>query len=101
MRKERKVPSIVKPLIDEETALAFASTSPASASKGAADKSGGAISKRSAAGNKSDDAIGKNMVRISIAVKKSLYDRIAKEAARKNRTVDEHLKRHLAKHYGK
>jgi hypothetical protein len=101
MRKERKVPSIVKPLVDEETALAFASTGSPSALEGSMDKPAGALPKRSAAAHQSDDTIAKNMVQISIVIKKSLYERIAKDAARKNRTVDEHLKRHLAKHYAK
>ena len=101
MRKERKVPSIVKPLVDEETALAFASTGSASALDGPIDKRSAALPKRSAAAIQSDSAIRKNMVQISIAIKKSLYERIAKDAARKNRAVDEHLKRHLAKHYAK
>ena len=101
MSKERKVPSIVKPLINEEAALAFASNGSALASEDAIGRSAGALQKRSATGNQPDDTIAKNMVQISITIKKSLYERIAKDAARKNRAVDEHLKRHLAKHYAK
>ena len=41
------------------------------------------------------------MRQISITLKKDLYERIAKDAARKDRTVEEHLKKHLIKHYGK
>jgi hypothetical protein len=41
------------------------------------------------------------MRQISITLKKDLYERIAKEAARKDRTVEDHLRRHLTKHYGK
>ena len=91
----------MKPLVDEETALAFASTGSASVLEGSMDKPAGALPKRPAAGRQSDDTIAKNMVQISIVIKKSLYERIAKDAARKKRAVDEHLKRHLAKHYAK
>jgi len=41
------------------------------------------------------------MRQISLVISKSLYDRIAKEAARKNRTVEEHLKKHLTKRFQK
>ena len=45
--------------------------------------------------------IPKDMRQISLTIKKDLYDRIAKEAARKDRTVEEHLKKHLTKRYDK
>ena len=45
--------------------------------------------------------IPKDMRQISLTIKKDLYDRIAKEAAHKNRTVEEHLKKHLTKRYDK
>jgi hypothetical protein len=41
------------------------------------------------------------MRQVSLALKRDLYERIAKEAARKDRTVEEHLQKHLAKRYGK
>ena len=101
MRRERKIPSILKPTIDEEIALEFASTGSIPASGSAIDKSADAPLKQNAPTKKSDNDVGKDMMRISIIIKKSLYERIAKDAARKARTVDEHLKKHLAKHYGK
>ena len=41
------------------------------------------------------------MRQISLTVSKDLYDRIAKEAANKNRTIEEHLQKHLHKRYQK
>lgn len=101
MRKERKSPSILKPMIDEETALEFASTESAPESGPVISKSADSPPTQTVSKDLSYDDIGKDMRRISIIIKKSLYERIAKDAARKDRTVDEHLKRHLAKHYGK
>ena len=45
--------------------------------------------------------IEKGMRQISLTVSKDLYDRIAKEAANKNRTIEEHLQKHLHKRYQK
>jgi hypothetical protein len=101
MRKERRVPSILKPVIDEKTALEFAATVSTLTAANKTDQSAGAPARKSVPHKQSDSAVGKNMVQLSIVIKKSLYERIAKDAARKNRTVDEHLKRHLAKRYGK
>jgi hypothetical protein len=91
----------MKPLIDEEAALAFALNGSAPEAKRTKDGSGPRRSKTSTQPVRPDEGIGKNMVRISLAIKKSLYERIAKDAARKDRTVDEHLRKHLSKHYGK
>ena len=88
-------------MIDEETALDFASGGSIPASTSAIHK----WADDSAEGTTSEmriiEDIGNDRKQISITIKKSLYERIAKDAARKNRTIDEHLKRHLAKHYGK
>jgi hypothetical protein len=101
MRKERTVPSISKPMIDEKKALEFASIgsspTPASGTKQSANKP----SLQAALKEHSYEDIGKGMRQISIIIKKSLYERIAKDAARKDRTIEEHLKRHLSKYYGK
>ena len=101
MSKERKSPTILKPMIDEETAIRFASAGSAPASKPAMDKSPDAPPKQTASKKPSYDDIGKDMRQISITLKKDLYERIAKDAARKDRTVEEHLKKHLTKHYSK
>jgi hypothetical protein len=101
MKKVRQVPSILKPLIDEKAAIAFAETGASSASENAMDKRTVPPARRPASNRQSHDDAGKNMVRLSIVIKKSLYEIIAKDAARKDRTIDDHLKKHLAKHYGK
>jgi hypothetical protein len=101
MKKERKSSTILKPEIDEEAALRFASAVSKLTSGHAADlfpsvKAGPKKVKK----NSSND-IEKGMRQISLTIKNGLYDKIAKEAARKNRTVEEHLKRHLTKRYDK
>ena len=101
MSKERKSPTILKPMIDEETALRFASAGFAPASGPAKDKSPKTPPKQTASKKRSYDDIGKDMRQILITLKKDLYERIAKDAARKDRTVEEHLKKHLTKHYSK
>lgn len=101
MRKERKGPQVLKPMIDEETALRFASAEPVPASETATDKSLDAPIRKTVLKQRSHDDIGKDMRQISITLKKDLYERIAKAAARKERTVAEHLQRHLIKHFGK
>ena len=101
MSKERKSPTILKPMIDEEAALRFASTGSAPASGPAMDKSSAAPPRQPASKKPYSEDIGKDMRQISITLKKDLYERIAKDAARKDRTVEEHLKKHLTKHYDK
>lgn len=101
MSKERKSPTILKPMIDEETAIRFASAGSAPAPGPAMDKSPDTPPKQTASKKRSYDDIGKDMRQILITLKKDLYDRIAKDAARKDRTVEEHLKKHLTKHYSK
>jgi hypothetical protein len=94
MTRMRKSPTILKPMIDDTVALQFASAgspSPAVPMK----PSSPAPAKKAA------PASGKNVRQVSFTLKKELYERIAKEAARKNRTVEEHLVRHLTKRYGK
>jgi hypothetical protein len=101
MTKPRKSPTILKPLIDEEKALRFAAAGSGQAPEPSTDGSPKSVSKRPAANQRSGDFIEKDMRRIALTVSKNLYDRIVKEAARKNRTVEEHLQRHLAKRYDK
>ena len=101
MSKERTIPTILKPTFDEEAALQFASTESAPGPVPATDKSINVLLKQIAPKKRASDAVGKDMKQISIVIKKNLYDRIAKEAARKDRTIEEHLQKHLAKRYGK
>ena len=102
MVKKRTSPTILKPVIDEETALRFASADAGLASEPSADKLPKPASKQPATQSRSyDDGLEKNLRQISITVSKRLYDRIAKEAARKNRTVEEHLQKHITKRYEK
>jgi hypothetical protein len=101
MKKQRTSPTIQKPVIDETMALQFASEAPAIPPEPSVDKPAAAASKRPAAKRVPGNAVEKNTRQISFAVSKTLYDKIAKEATRKNRTVEEHLKKHLAKRYEK
>jgi hypothetical protein len=101
MTKQRKSPTILKPVIDEEIALRFAAAGSRPALGPSTDGLPKSASKLPAAKKGSSDEIEKDMRQISIAISKGLYDRIAKEAARKNRTVEEHLKKHLTKRYDK
>jgi hypothetical protein len=101
MSKERKIPTILKPIFNEEAALRFASTETAPVSGSETVKSTGAVPRKTAPKKRDYEAISKDMKQISLAIKKSLYDRIAKDAARKDRTVEEHIQKHLAKRYGK
>ena len=94
MKKQRKSPTILKPVIDEETALRFASADSAIVSEASAGDS-------AAAKGAPGDGVEKDACRISLTISRSLYNRIAKEAARKNRTVEDHLKKHLTKRYEK
>jgi ribbon-helix-helix CopG family protein len=99
MSKKRRSPPISKPMVDEETALKFALAAFVPVSTPAVkshDKPPEPASKKG-----SYDDIGKDMRRISITLKRNLYERIAKDAARKGRTVGEHLERHLTKYYSK
>jgi hypothetical protein len=101
MRKERKSPQILKPMIDEETALRFASAECVADSETAKDPSLEAHPRKAALKQRSRDDNREGMRQISITLKRGLYERIAKDAARKERTVAEHLQRHLVKHFGK
>jgi hypothetical protein len=102
MKKQRKGPTIVKPVIDEEAAVRFASAGSGQAPEPSTARLPKAASKQPAAAKKvPHDDIEKNMRLISLTIDKDLYDRIAKEAAHKNRTVEEHLRKHLIKRYEK
>ena len=91
----------MKPMIDEETALRFASAEPVPESETKTDKSPEVPPRKAALKQQSHGDVGKGMKQVSITLKKGLYERIAKAAARKERTVEEHLERHLMKHFGK
>ncbi len=87
MKKHKIIPTILKPLIDEEAALQFASYGVDELSKTASKPAG------------SDNELKKGLRRISLTIAEDLYNKIAKEAAKKNRSVEEHLRKHLVKRY--
>lgn len=102
MAKKRKSPTIQKPLIDEETVLRFASAAPVQALEPSAEKLSKVASKQPAATKVlHKDAFGKGGRQVSITISEDLYKLIAKEAADKGRTIEELLKKHLLKRYGK
>ena len=89
MKKQRKSPTILKPAIDEETALRFALAGSGQASEPSTDRLPESASKQPTAKKSSHDSIEKDTRHISLTISKDLYDRIAEEAAGKNRTVEE------------
>jgi hypothetical protein len=91
MSRDRKQASIRKPLIDEETALRFA-TPPTSES--AATQSAETLT-QPANLEKSDT------VNLVLNISKETFKQITREAEKKKRSVEELLQRHLAKHYAK
>lgn len=101
MTRERKQAAIQKPLIDEETALRFATVSqsemspPTLAKKVTGEKTG------KGRGNGSGNAKGSASVQLTVNLSKETYTRIIHEAERKKRSVEELLQRHLTKHFGK
>jgi len=101
MKKQRKSATILKPVIDEEAVLLFASEGSGPASELSTDRAPKAEPIQPEIKKGSRNSVEKNMRQISLVISKSLYDRIAKEAARKNRTVEEHLKKHLTKRFQK
>jgi hypothetical protein len=101
MTKQRKSSTILKPVIDEETAIRFASAGSLQASEPSTDSLPKSASKQPSAQKGSSAAMEKDMLQISFAISKRLFDRIAKEASRKDRTVEAHLIKHLTKHYDK
>jgi hypothetical protein len=101
MTKVRKSPTILKPIIDEKMALQFAASVSPPASRSGIDAPPAASARQRSANDASSGPAGKNSRQILLTLKKDLYDRIAKDAARKDRTVEEHLIRHLTKRYGK
>jgi hypothetical protein len=101
MKKERKSSTILKPEIDEEAALRFASAVSKLTSGHSTDMFPGVKAGSKKVKKNSSNDSEKGMRQISLTIKKGLYDKIAKEAARKNRTVEEHLIRHLTKRYDK
>lgn len=101
MGKQRKSPTIMKPLIDEEAILRFASAASEPGSAPAAKELRKSVRKQS--DNSKDpcsDALQKGMRQVSIVLSEDIYKKIASEAACKDRTVEEHLKKHLIKRYG-
>ena len=101
MKKERKSATILKPEIDEQAALQFASAGSEPIPAPSKEKPNKAASKDRMPPKGSSVDIPKDMRQITLTIRKGIYDRIAKEAARKNRTVEEHLKKHLTKRYDK
>jgi len=101
MKKQRKSATILKPVIDEEAVLQFVSKGSGLASEPSTDRAPKAESIQPGIKKRSPNSVEKDMRQISLVISKNLYDRIAKEAARKNRTVEEHLKKHLTKRYQK
>jgi hypothetical protein len=101
MSKVRKSPTILKPMIDEKTALQFASAGSSPQSGSATDSPAAASPKQLSTKKPSAGGAGKNVRQIALTLKKDLYDRIVKDAARKNRTPEEHLIKHLTKRYDK
>ena len=99
MTRVRKSPTILKPMIDENMALQFATA--ASPSLSAANRTEPKPAGQPSPKSRPSGATGKNVRQISLTIKRDLYDRIAKDAARKDRTVEEHLIKHLNKRYGK
>jgi hypothetical protein len=92
MSKVRKSPVILKPKIDERMALQFASAVPADDLS--ATSKGKPSAKKSSSGS-----VGKKVRQVTLTLKKDLYDKIAEEASLKDRTLEEHLIRHLSKRY--
>lgn len=101
MKKERKSAPILKPEIDEESAIRFASAALEAAPAPPKEKPHKAALKDRIPAKGSPADTGKDTRQILLTIKKSLYDRIAKEAAHKDRTVEEHLRKHLTKRYDK
>jgi hypothetical protein len=99
MTKVRKSATILKPTIDEKTALQFASAGSRPASGSATENLPASPPKQPPSKKPSSRAIAKNERQITLTLKNELYDKIAKDAARKNRTVEEHLVKHLIKRY--
>jgi len=101
MTRERKQAAIRKPLIDEETALRFATiqksefSAPTLAKKDSGEKAGKGRS------NGSGDEKVNASVQLTVNLSKETYSRIVHEAERKKRSVEELLQRHLTKHYSK
>ena len=101
MKKQRKSATILKPVIDEESVLLFASEGSKLAAELSTDRAPKAEPAQPAIKKGSHISVEKDSRQISLVISKNLYDRIAKEAARKNRTVEEHLKKHLTKRFQK
>ena len=73
MAKVRKNPTISKPLIDEEAVLRFATAAPDMTA---------------------------DLITISLQLKKELYASLEREANRKDRSVEEQIRKLLTKHLG-
>ena len=102
MKKERKSATILKPVFDEEAVLQFASKDPGQTPEPSTDDSPKSTTSKPHATKKgSQPRLETDTRQISLTMSKELYDRISKEAARKHRTIEEHLVRHLNKRYEK
>jgi hypothetical protein len=89
--KKRSIPSIQKPVIDEETALLFAAAAAAPNPKPLLEKANPAAPKST------KPERGKRQITLTIS--KALYDAIANDAASKQRTIEDHFVKHLANRY--
>jgi hypothetical protein len=79
MTKERKKTTVAKPLFDEEAALRFAAGATANAAQ--------------------DGEIAGGLISVTITLKRDVYVSLEREAAKKERTVEEHLRKFLTKHF--
>jgi hypothetical protein len=101
MTKVRKSPTILKPTIDEKMMLQFSSAASSSSSAQTIKDLPPTIGKPPSTKHVSPPGTGPDVRQISLTLKKSLYEKIARNAARKNRTIEEHLIKQLTKRYGK
>lgn len=93
MTRERKQSVIRKPFIDEESALRFATPLQPETSS---------LSSKNCAGNAANVLKHtSDTVQVTVTLSRETHARLVREAARKKRSVEEMLQRHLSKHYGK
>lgn len=91
MSKERKQSTIIKPSIDYATVLQFAT-----AGDCAQVNPGGDNLHPNSSGI--DGTIPKGQIPLTVLLKEELHTSLQREAARKGRTVEEHVRKLLTKH---
>jgi hypothetical protein len=94
----RKQPAIRKPLIDEDTALRFAE---APHQENPASPEGTDEKKKHKHHKRITIDAGDISLQLSLTFSRETYARIVSEAARKKKSVEEMLQKHLNKRYGK